>query len=177
MGSERVPERVPITSISRSWQLSAPGTWVAYSSTRPLLMSGSAVGVSGAHAYQRTVRDTQSCRRPHAWVRIKSSRKGLGSSRAAAALDGRFVCRSPAACMVAASRRGTALLGVVGPRPRGRCTRDLSTHFDGLARPLVGRSYFWSKLESTAFFFNVAHWLVVRIRRQIGCQWQTDHYL
>jgi len=43
-------------------------------------------------------------------------------------------------------------------RPRGRCSRDLSTHLDGSASPLVFRFHFWSKSVSAASDFNAAHW-------------------
>jgi hypothetical protein len=56
--------------------------------------------------------------------------------------------------------RGLALryaLGVLGLCPSGRCSRHLSTHFDGSARSLVCRRHFSSKSAAAAFFFNAAH--------------------
>ena len=43
-------------------------------------------------------------------------------------------------------------------RPRGRCSRSLSTHLDGSASPLVFRFHFWSKSVSAASDFNAALW-------------------
>ena len=67
----------------------------------------------------------------------------------------------PTSRLSSLSRRRLSLryaLGAAGHRPRGWCSRGLSTHLDGSASPLVCRFHCWSKAESAAFFFNAARW-------------------